>query len=137
MEQTVYHQILRISSLVIALVLLFDSGILAPETAALSQNTQQYLANAVGVSASVQPTELSLATAELTARDQELDAREAEVAAREIALRENPRPETPGGAASTFILSTILFIMLVLIVLNYGLDYARARQGSYVQIRQG
>ena len=49
-------------------------------------NTHSYLANAIGVGASVQPTELNQYTAQLTERETALDAREAALREREIAV---------------------------------------------------
>lgn len=122
-----YHSILRIASAVVAVMLVFQSGLLSDTTALLAENTQSYLANAVGISVGVAPTELNQVTAALTARERELQARELAIAEREIAVN------IDGGGVSTrdtstFILATILFILLVLIILNYALDYARSRE---------
>lgn len=126
LQESYYHSWLRILAAVFALVLLFDSGVLFPSTQRLSQNTQFYLANSVGVSAGVEQTELSMLTAELTEQKQSLAEREAAVAEREIAIQKNSGAvSTAAVPVSTYILSTILFILLVLIVLNYGLDYVR------------
>ncbi|MFM2339468.1 MAG: hypothetical protein RLZZ360_104 [Candidatus Parcubacteria bacterium] len=123
-----YHSLLRIASAVVALMLVFEGGLLSPLTARLADNTELYLANAVGVSVGVAPTELNQMTAALTARDRELDARELAVAEREIEVGLNNNSPLPGMDSGTFILTTILFILLVLIVLNYALDYVRARE---------
>lgn len=74
--------------------------------------------------AAVQPTELNTLTAELTAQKQMLDAREAALREREINI------DFGGGAVdrSTYIISGLLFIVLVLLVLNYTLDYLRLRE---------
>ncbi len=121
-----YHSVLRITVAVVAIMLVFEAGLFSDTTARLADNTELYLANAVGVTVGVAPTELNQITAALTARERELEARELAVAEREIAV------EIDGGGAmrdsGTFILATILFILLVLIVLNYALDYARARE---------
>ena len=93
MQDSSYHTLLRISALTLALVLLFDSGLLSPVSKQLSQNTQQYLANAVGVGASVEPTELNSLTLQLTQRNQELDAREAALSEREISVGLNAPSE--------------------------------------------
>lgn len=126
MQHSLYHSVLRVASVVCALVLLFDSGFVSPITKDLSHNTQQYVANVVGVSAGVEPTELSLMTAELTKKEQELTVREQEIKEREIKLSNNVAG-VPASDTSTFVLSIILFILLTLIILNYGLDFARAR----------
>ncbi len=122
-----YHSLLRIGVAVTTLVMLFQSGFVSPVTARLADSTGQYLANVVGVSVGVAPTELNQMTAALTARERELEARELAVAEREIAVN-----IAPGGEGNrdrtTFVLATILFILLVLIVLNYALDYLRVRE---------
>lgn len=126
LQTTHYHQILRVASVVLALVLLFDSGLLSPSTAKLSSDTQRYIATAVGMSAGVQPTELNQYTTALTKRENELDAREASLEAREIEVRlaENGKD----NQSSTFIIASVLFILLLLILLNYALDYLRTRK---------
>lgn len=122
-----YHVVLRVSSLTLALILLFESGLLSPLTKELSDNTRQYLASAVGVQVAVAPNELNVITAELTARKNELDKREADISQREIGV--DLKSETSGiGGLSTFVLSSVLFVLLVLIVLNYVLDYMRRPQ---------
>ncbi len=131
-EQTIYHSVLRIAALTVAVVLVFDSGLYSETTARLSDQTELYLANAVGVSVGVAPTELNQITAQLTARERELDARELAVEEREIQLNLDTGSEIAGVDTSTFILATILFILLVLIVLNYALDYIRASERRMV-----
>lgn len=128
-RDNLYHKSLRVSSAVVALVLLFDSGVLHPLTNQLSGNTQQYVASVIGVGAAVEPTELNTLTAELTRQRQDLSEREARVSEREIVVGLNNEPirATQGDDLSTYILSTLLFIILVLIVLNYALDFMRER----------
>ena len=126
-KDTIYHGGLRISALLLAFLLLFDSGILFPITKKLSSNTQQYVATVVGVGAAVLPTELNSLTAQLSARNRELDAREAYIAEREISVGLSDRDTNTKIDFSTYILSVLLFIILVLIVLNYALDFAREK----------
>lgn len=126
MKDSLYHIVLRTSALTLALVLLFDSGLLSGATAKISQNTQDYVANAIGMYAGVEVTELNQYTAELTARDRVLTQREGEIAQREIAV--NLAESGEATDYSTFIISLLLFIILVLIVLNYALDYVRMRE---------
>jgi len=114
-----YHRVLRVFVVVCAFVLLFESGLVHESTALLSKNTHQYLANAVGVGASVDPTELNTVTAELTAAKMELQ-REREI---NVGLTERG-----GNDSAVYILSGILFVLLVLIILNYTLDYLRYRE---------
>ena len=126
MKDSMYHIVLRTSALTLALLLLFDSGILSSTTAKISQDTQLYLANAVGATAAVEATPLNSYTAELTARDRVLTQREADVAAREIEVELAEQGAAPDY--STYIISLLLFIILVLIVMNYVLDYLRANE---------
>lgn len=125
-RDSVYHSVLRVASLVVAVVLLFESGLLIESTATMSQNTHLYLANAVGMSASIQPTELNQFTAALTAKEKELAEREASLREREISVNISGGSQNTDKA--TYILSSILFILLVLIMLNYTLDYLRIRE---------
>ena len=121
-----YHRGLRVSVLVVAMALVFDSGLLFPVTQQLSSQAGQYLANVISVGAGVIPTELNTVTAELTKQQRELDEREASLTERELAvgLRQSADGES---SLSTYILSILLFIILVLIILNYALDMARER----------
>ncbi len=120
MSDSLYHKFLRVSALSLALVLLFVSGLFSPVTHELSLNTGSYLATAIGINASVLPTDVNTLSAQLVQRQQELDAREIEVSLKESSAH--------SGDTSTFILSIILFIILVLIVLNYVLDFTRGRR---------
>jgi len=123
-----YHRILRVSVLVCAIALVFESGILSESTKALSINTHSYLASAVGMSAGVAPTELNQYTAQLTAKERELQAREAALSEREIAVNLSSAPGVETNQRATYILASILFILLVLIILNYALDYLRLKE---------
>ena len=125
-SDTTYHRVLRVMSVVCAVVLLFESGIISPITRQLSVETHQYLANAVGVGASVDPTELNSLTSELTKQKLALQAREQQIAEREIEI--GLAAGASANQTSTYVLSGVLFILLVLIILNYTLDYLRARE---------
>jgi hypothetical protein len=122
MTEGVYHRALRSALLVMAFVTVFDSGLVSPLTKQLSDNTILYLAQSAGVYAQIAPNEYNTITAELTRRETELAAREAEL--RDIEARDfgNSRPDY-----STYVLASILFILTVLITLNYVLDWRRAR----------
>jgi len=125
MNNTTYHRLLRISALTLAVMLLFDSGLLSPVTSTLSQNTQLYLAQSIGMYAGVKQTELNQLTAQLSQKERDLNQRESDLAQREIAVSlEKP---AVGSSYSTYILSIILFIILVLLILNYTLDFMRMR----------
>ena len=120
-----YHVVLRTTALAVAFVLLFDSGLLSGVTKELSQNTQEYVANVISVGAAVQPTDINAFTTEISKRNLELDEREAALAEREIAVGLNSAAAGSSSDLSTYLLSVILFILTVLIVLNYALDFTR------------
>ncbi len=122
-----YHRVLRVSALVCAIALVFESGLLSESTAVLSQNTHSYLANAVGMTVGVAPTELNQYTAQLTQKERELDAREAALNERAISVNLANAGESTNDTA-TYLLASILFILLVLILLNYILDYLRMKE---------
>ena len=132
-SDSLYHSLLRVSLLVCAIALVFESGILSESTAVMSQNTHSYLANAVGMSAGVAPTELNRLTAQLTQKERELAAREASLSEREIAVNLSTAPGSGSNQRVTYILSSILFILLVLILLNYTLDYLRLKETRQTQ----
>ena len=125
MTNGLYHKLLRISLLVVTLVLLFDSGFVSPLTKALSENTYVYLGNAVGVLVGVEQTELNVITAELTERTRELDDRERALQEREIATRDF---NVASSDYSVYVLSLILFVLTLLILMNFALDWRRARR---------
>lgn len=128
-----YHSVLKILAVVSAVVLVFDGGYISPYSSQLSDYSYEYLAS-VGATmyARVEPNELNTITAELTRRENELNAREAGIAEREIAAR----PFTQGSPdISTYILSSILFILTVLITINYVLDWSRQRKLIYESAR--
>jgi len=127
LEETSYHKILRISSAVVATVLLFQAGFVSSTTALMAKGTQDYMANAVGVFVGVTPTQLNQITAEVTAQKLALDSREQAIVEREIAVGIKPGTSST-QSTTTFILSGALFILLVLIILNYALDYVRSRE---------
>lgn len=132
MEFTLYHKLLRISSVVLAVALVFQSGLFSSTTAIMATQTQSYLANSVGVFVGVEPTELNTITAGLTEQKLALDARENELRQREIAVGIDQ-----GGATrdmTTFIMGLILFIVVLLLVLNYTLDYLRYREAKMKQM---
>ena len=128
MEYSTYHKLLRISSAVCTCVLLFQSGVVHPITAQLSRQTTQYMANAVGVTVGVVPTELSQITADITKRENALAVRERDVQAREISVGIAPGGSMVTQTTMTFVLAVVVFVLLVLMILNYVLDFARARR---------
>lgn len=126
MEHTIYHKLLRVSVVVCAIVLLFDSGMVIPVTKSLSDSTFSYLAQSIGVTTAILPTELNQITAQLTEKQKELELREALLKEREIKSRDFVSSVTTDY--SVYILSLVLFILTVLIVFNYVLDWSRGRQ---------
>ncbi len=129
MRHSTYHRILRVSIASLAVALIFESGILNVATSRMAQNTHQYLANAIGISASVKSTELNQYTAKLTQIERDLINREAAITERELAL--GLSEGASDNQKVTYILASILFILLILILLNYTLDYLRYRE-NYV-----
>lgn len=132
LQYSTYHALLRVSAVVMTCVLVFQSGLIVPATEQLAHNTSQYLANAIGVKASITPTDVNTYSAQLSEFERELDEREALIAAREIEIGIDAG-EAPATDTTTFLLSIILFILVVLIVLNYALDYLRSRPQTPIQ----
>lgn len=126
-QALIYHQCLRSGAMLFLALLLFDGGYLSPLTKQLSDNTYNYVANVVAVGAGVAPTELNTLTAELTAQKRDLEERENLLKERELAVGLNSE-KSSNRDISTYVFSVILFIILVLITLNYALDYARERR---------
>ena len=135
MQGSMYHSVLRTSALTLALILVFVSGVVTPVTQQLSQQTERFLASAVGIYASVEPNGLNEVTAALTAKETSLAAREAAITERELSLGLNKGQVE--GEYTTYILSVILFILLVLIVTNYLLDFLRSRPKKVVTAKYG
>jgi hypothetical protein len=128
MNHQVYHSFLRIASLVTALVLVFESGLINQSTKRIASDTHQYLANAIGATASVEPTELNQLTRSLTEQRVALEQREAALRQREIEVNLSDGQSGGNSDTATYVLSSILFVLLVLIVLNYVLDYLRIKE---------
>ena len=129
MRYSLYHKCLRVSALVLALLLLFVSGVLGQRAAELALHTQWYLANAVGVSVGVEETELNRITAALTERERSLTERELLLQQREIDVGLRTADDQPTWTIdTTYIIALLLFVIIVLLILNYVLDYLRYRQ---------
>ena len=127
-----YHKALRVSAVVCTMMLLFESGLVHDSTRKLSIGTHEYLANAVGATASIDPTELNSLTAELTAQKLALQQRETSLREREIEI--GLLPGESANQKTTYILAGVLFLLLILIVLNYTLDYLRLREMKRLQV---
>lgn len=129
LRYSIYHSALRVSVLVFAILLIFDSGLITDKSKFLSISTQQYLANAVSVQVGVAPTEVNQLTARITELEGELAVKERLIA---VNLTENTSATMD---KSTLVLSIIVFILLVLILLNYALDFVRMRKMTILQAK--
>ncbi len=134
MRHTPYHATLRVSAALVALGLLFVSGVVNQTTALIAEDAAQNIATAIGMSLGVTPNELNQITAVLTEREQQLNQRETAIRDREIEL--GLAAGSSGTDTSTYILSAILFILLLMIVFNYILDFSR-NQMPYSQVKSG
>ena len=123
MKNSLYHSFLKIAVCVFAFVLVFDGGLALPATESMSSLTQQHLASVVGVTLGVAPNEMNQLTTRITELETELEAKE-----RLIAVNLQNTNSDGSLDVSTFVLSIIVFILLVLIVLNYALDYIRQKK---------
>lgn len=124
---SLYHKVLRVSVLLVALMLLFQVGFLTPGTGMLLES-RTYVANVIGISAGVESTDLSRFTAELTKKQTALDAREAALKEREINAR--AVDQNASFDISNYLLSATLLLLLCLILMNYIFDFIRARKAS-------
>ena len=120
-QHSFYHSLLRVLVLTFTLILIFDSGLLFGETKGMSLLAQQHIANVVGVKVGVAPTEVNQLTARITELETELEAKD-----RLIAV--NVKDNSYNYDKSTLILSVIVFILLILILVNYALDFIRMRK---------
>ncbi len=127
----IYHKILRVSALLVALILLFDGGFVLPITKQLSDNTIRFLANSSSVTVAVPENELNIITAQLTERERDLAIREASLNEREIAARDFG--DGTSNDISVYLLSSVLFVLTLLILFNYALDIMRARKNRYAE----
>lgn len=127
LRDSLYHSLLRMSILLVAAILVFESGLLSPVTTEIANDTHNYLANAIGINAGVAANDINVITAQLTAKETELNNREAALTEREIAVSLNSNSGQSTDTA-TYVLSILLFILLVLVIMNYFLDYLRAHE---------
>ena len=133
MQVNRYHSFLRVAMVVVAIVLLFDGGFLFPITKQFSDVTVDYVASVgAGMFATVPQNEINTLSAQIAEKQRELDTREASLHEREISARSFGTGDA-GTNYSTYILSVILFILTVLLVLNYILDWIRVRQSRYAK----
>jgi len=132
-QSLLYRSVLRVSVVVTAFILVFQSGMVDDRTAVVfSEATDGLYATVVGASASVRPTEINQITAELTKQQQLLASREEEIAEREIELGLAQGSTGSSNQTTTYLLAAILLIQLILLVLNYALDYLRSKERSAI-----
>ncbi len=129
-QSLLYRSLLRVSVVVTAIVLLFQSGLVDDRTTVVFLDATENLQAMVGLSMSVAPTEITLFTAELTKRQQLLNAREETIASRENELGLTGGSTQNNTETTTYILAAILLIQLILLILNYLLDYVRSRENQ-------
>jgi len=127
-QSLLYRSLLRVSLVITAFLLVFPSGLVDDRTATLFSLTTDNLGAMVGMSASVAPTEINQITAGLSQQQQLLNAREQTIAEREIELGLSESGGQNSSATTTYVLAAILFIQLILLVLNYVLDYLRSKE---------
>ena len=132
-QSLLYRSTLRVSVVVTAFILVFQSGMVDQRTAVVfSEATDSLYATVVGASASVRPTEVNQITAELTKQQQLLVSREEALAEREIELGLGQGSTQSSTETTTYLLAAILLIQLILLVLNYVLDYLRSKERQIV-----
>ncbi len=135
-----YRSALRILSLVVAIVLVFQSGLVGKTASLLTNDTIRYVASVAKMTASVEPTELNKYTTALTRKENELKRREEIIRERELKLGIPGRNDADksfnfnGGGGYyndkqiTLVLAIILFILLILIIMNYVADYGKFKR---------
>lgn len=123
-SESLYHKSLRVSAVLLAAVVVFQSGFIGG-TGDLARYAKEQVANVIGISATVETNELNTITAELTKQREDLRVREQALTEREIAAKVSDRPSSVD--VSDFILSAILLLLVILIALNYLFDFMRAR----------
>lgn len=133
LQFSLYHSALRVSALTLTLTLLFVSGVVHPITSQLAQQTENYVATAIGASAGVAPTELNQITAALTQQQATLDQREETLRERELALGITNQARTSQWSTEmvTYVNSVLLFIVVSLMAINYVLDWRWRRTPSH------
>lgn len=104
-----YHQSLRVSLVVMAVTLVFVSGILHSSTQTLTVAVERQLASVIGASSVIN---YSVDSVQI---DKNLDTEGAIIDSRLI-------------NQSTFLVASVLFILLLLTVLNYVLYYLRHKE---------
>jgi hypothetical protein len=96
----------------------FTSSVLSGGTTFINKIGAQ-----VGISVGVSPNEFTKLAQEVTQKQAEIEAREIAVAEREKALER--REETSGIFSLELYVTVIAFILLILVLLNFYLDWRR------------
>lgn len=110
-----YHSVLRVSALLLALALVVQSGVISPETQTFSHLAGQQFATVI------QATADPLSPSDQVAQIAQTESTEATT------------PTTQAISQSTFLISGLLFIILLLIILNYILHHLRHKEQEYLQ----
>jgi hypothetical protein len=132
-QSLLYRSVLRVSAVVTAFIMVFQSGLIDERTAVVfTEASDSLYATVVGASASVRTTEINQITAELTKQQQLLSAREETIGEREIELGLAQGSTQSSNQTTTYLLAAILLIQLILLVLNYVLDYLRSKEQKAV-----
>jgi len=104
-----YHSALRVLVVCFAAILVFESGVLSPATKTIAHLAGEQMASVIRVSTDVTPYSIQQVQTERT--------------------QTSTVPEPI--SKSTFLLSTLLFVLLLLLVLNYVLVHLRTKELQY------
>ena len=126
MKASNYHRLLRISLLVSAIALVFESGLINQSTSYIAKGTHVYLANVINSPSQTVETKNNLYAIESSNEDKQSAA--LQEAAKEREVGPQASTEIIYNNRATYTLSIVVFMLLVLIILNYALDYIRSRR---------
>jgi tetrahydromethanopterin S-methyltransferase subunit G len=99
------------------------TGILSLYMSGVGGGMIRQLGAVVGMYAGVEPNQYNLLAQQLDERSRELDAREAELAQQEVLIK-----ETVGQERTSIVYATAIgFLLLLLVLLNFYLDWKRNR----------
>ena len=99
------------------------AGILSLYTSGVGGGMVRQLGSVVGIYAGVEPNEYNLLAQQLEEKRKELDARENQIAQQEELIKES----VVSDKASIVYATAIGFLLLVLVILNFYLDWKRNR----------
>lgn len=98
-SESIYHKLLRVSSLLFAFLLIFSSGLVSPLTSQLTENSAKYAANLVNANSSL------------------VDSQNEPILTQESVVGEG------SNETYTYLFAVILFVILLLMLLNYSLHF--------------